>query len=302
MIKNSKVLITGSDGFIGKALCSYLSINNCVVHGISLNKSDNKFIDKEFICDVTDFITLKNKIKDDYEYVFHLAAIADINYSLVNPLEDINVNFLGTVNLMEHFRNSKKIKSFCVFSTVSVLSSENKLPLNEEAFCKPSTPYGTSKMCCEIYAKLYLNLYNLPIKIIRPFNIYGPNKKSLVVYDFIFQARTANSDFKIKGDGKQIRDFLYIDDAVNGIILVAKKGKIGQIYNLGSGVPIKIYDLAKTILKLYKKSKFKIKTDNDFYKGEFVKWYADISKLKDLGFQQKFSLEQGLKKVIEQLN
>ena len=268
-MNNSRILITGAGGFVGIHLAKILSAKNNFITGLMLESQKNKYLDKTIFCDITNMEDLI-KIKTlDFDYIFHLAAHTNIKEGILNPRNDLEINFLGTFNLIEIFRN-KTIKSFNFISSVSVLSSKNKLPLAENATYGPSTPYAASKMSAEAYLKAYSKCFNLPIKIIRLFNVYGPGRSGLVVDDFINKLLVNNKTLEIMGDGKQIRDFLYVSDAVSGIILVAQDGEVNNTYNVASGIPIEINELAKKII-YFKTKNVQIKRTKKNYGGEFFK-------------------------------
>lgn len=297
MITNSKILITGAGGFIGQHLSKYLHNRSNTIHGLVLNETNNKHLDKIIVCDISNLDNLNEKLDVDYDHVFHLAGIASIQKSINNPLQDFKTNLVGTFHLLEYFKNSN-LKSFNFISTVSVLSNKNSLPLNESALISPQTPYAVSKRCSELYCLNFYRMYNIPIKVVRLFNVYGPNKKSLVVYDLI-QKVINNNKIIINGDGKQIRDFLYIDDLVNGLSIISDKGKNGEIYHIGSGVPVTITELTKKIIFLMDKKSVKLEYTNESFHGEFLEWFADINKVRKLGFDVKTNLDDGLNKTLK---
>ena len=298
MLKNSRILITGAGGFIGLHLAKSLSINSNFIVGLLFLDEENIHLNKSIFCDVTKAESLIKLYDYEFDHIFHLAGFTNIRQGITNPLLDFNINTKGTINLIEIFRK-KNIKSFNYVSSVSVLSSSNILPLNENAIYGPTTPYAASKMSSEAFLLAYAKCYNMPIKIIRLFNVYGPNRHGLVVNDFINKLIKNPKQLEILGDGSQIRDFLYVSDAVNGLELIAIKGLKGNIYHLGSGIPLSIMGLAIKIIDNMNLKNVKISTNNINYKGEFIKWYADISKIVDLGFSPKVELNIGLKNTIE---
>ena len=297
MIKSKKILITGAAGFIGRHLAKHLSSQNNHITGTYLKGEKTFHLDVAIQCDVSNLNEVKKLANNYFDHIFHLAAIADVGMSIQNPSFDFRVNIQGTFNMLESFRNNQ-IKSFNFFSTVSVLSKNNKLPLDEESSYGPTTPYAASKMSSEAYCRAYGSCFDIPIRIIRLFNVYGPGRKGLVINDFITKLINKPKELTVLGDGKQIRDFLFVDDAIKGIEIIAEKGENQNIYHLGSGIQLSILDLAKKVVNSMRLKQTDIKMTNKNYKGEFLIWYADISKLKKLGFSTKISLTDGLKKTI----
>lgn len=297
MINNKTILITGSGGFIGHHLAKKLSLQGNNVIGTFLKEEKNPFLNESIYCDIKRFDDVKKLAQYKIDHIFHLAGIPNVKESIVNPINDFNANTLGVINILEVFKK-KEIQSFNFTSTVSVLDPTNNLPLDENAKLGPTTPYGASKMSSEAYCKVYNLCYNIPTRIVRLFNIYGPGKRGLVVYDIIKKLLLKPEVLELYGDGNQIRDFLYIEDAVDGLEIIAENGKNGDVYNLGSGVPVSIIELSKKILYSMGLNNVKIKTTNRNYKGELLKWYADIHKIEKIGFEQKINLEKGLKQTI----
>jgi UDP-glucose 4-epimerase len=292
------VFITGAGGFIGKHLSKFLMNKGYDVHGLLLPGEKNEYLNKRFVGDIQEFDELKSLVDKKTKCIYHLAAIANIQTSVKNPRLDFYTNTIGTFNMLELAR-TLDLHAFVLASTVSVLDSKSVLPINENANYEPSTPYGASKMGAEAYCKAYYNCYNVPTKIIRMFNVYGPGRVGLVVYDLIKKLLSNHSRLVMHGDGKQIRDFLFIDDVVSGFQLVSEKGKCNQVYHIGSGKPISILSLANIIIKELKLDGVEIETTGKNYKGEMLKWYADTSKINKLGFTSRITLKEGIKKTID---
>lgn len=296
-MKGEKILVTGAGGFIGKHLTKFLSSHNHV-YGTLLDGESNEFLTGAYNVDISSLNDLSKLPKEGFDHVFHLAGIADVKRSIESPVRDFEVNALGTLNLLEVFRGYP-LKSFILTSSVSVLSSHNKLPLSENAEYGPTTPYAASKMSAEGYCKAYKACYDLPCKIVRLFNVYGPGRKGLVIYDLIEKLIQNPYSLTINGNGEQIRDFLYIDDVVSGLSLIATNGVEGEVYNLASGNPVSIKELAQIILMSMGLSSVEIHTTNQKYSGEFLKWYGNPTKIKSIGFESVISLEEGIKETIK---
>ena len=296
---SSKIaLITGAGGFIGIHLAKLLKKKGFEVHGILSSLDKNLFLDRKFVADIRKFEDLESVIDNNTKYIFHLAGVASIQKSIDDPSLDFHTNAVGTFNMLELSRGLN-LESFVFASSVSVLDPNNKLPINETAIYAPSTPYGASKMSAETYCKVYHSCYNVPVKILRLFNVYGPGKIGLVVHDLIKKLLKNNHELTLHGDGEQVRDFLFIDDAISGFDLIAQKGKEGEIYHVGSGIPTSIISLTNIIINQMNLNQVKIKTTGKFYKGEMLEWYADISKISELGFSAKIGIEEGIAKTIE---
>ncbi|MCZ7384077.1 MAG: GDP-mannose 4,6-dehydratase [Candidatus Methanoperedens sp.] len=233
--------------------------------------------------------------------IIHTAAQINVNKSIDDPIYDADNNINGTLNLLEAARKSD-IKRFVYISSAAVYGDPITLPINEEHFTNPLSPYGLSKLTGEKYTRLYYNLYELPTVCLRPFNIFSPRQNpsspySGVITKFIEKVRN-NRNPIIFGDGNQTRDFVYIEDVVAAIFnTIENKKAVGDVFNIGTGKPTRIEELAKMIIKVSNK-----KLEPEFAPasiGDIRESYADITKAgKILGYKPKYLLEQGLKLCI----
>ena len=297
MITKKRILITGAGGFIGNHLSQHLSSLDNHITGTIITGQTNLSLNKSIQCEITDYNDVKKLANYKFDHIFHLAGIANIKTSIKNPQEDFEVNAKGTLNMLEAFRDSS-IESFNFISTISVLDSLNLLPLDEDAKYGPTTPYAASKMSAESYCRVYNKCFYMPTRIIRFTNVYGPGSKNLVIFDLIRKLLKNSRSLEIYGNGEQIRDFLYVKDAVCGLEIIAEHGLNGNIYHIGSGEPTSILSLAQIIIATMNLTDTEIITTNDNYSGEFLKWYANTDKVKKHGFEPKIKLIEGLEKTI----
>lgn len=301
-INNLKFLITGGSGFIGKSLViKLLEIGSkVIIYDKQTPKLSHDIKDLEYISGSVyndkDLSKLKNI---DFNVIFHLASNANIPHSVANPKDDFLINALGTMKMLELARK-KDIKKFIYPSTVSVFDV-NKIPLSENDKVKVSSPYGASKLTGESYCYAYNRTYGLNTNVIRLFNVYGPGMNKYLIYDIVCKLRENTDKIVIYGDGTQIRDYLYIDDLINAFLLILEKGIPGEDYNVSRGIPTKIIDLVNLIADIMNIKNLKIELTNKSWDGDIKKWYADISKIKKLGFEPKTSLNEGLKKTIKEI-
>ena len=151
-----------------------------------------------------------------------MAANAYVPYSFEHPLEVNEANVVGTLNILEATRQLKGIEKIICTSSSEVYGTALAKKINEDHPLNPTSPYAASKAAADRYCFSYIQTYNLPITIIRPFNTYGPRHTYDVIPKFIKMAIN-NKDITIHGDGKQSRDLTYVSDAVNAFLLVARK-------------------------------------------------------------------------------
>jgi nucleoside-diphosphate-sugar epimerase len=171
--------------------------------------------------------------------------------------------------------------------------------LSEKSYVKPSSPYAAAKAAGEAYCSAYHRCYDLDVRIARMFNVYGIGMTRFAIHDIICKINKNPKEISILGDGLQVRDYLYISDAVEGLLNIASKGKAGEDYNLSSGKPIKIFDLTKRISEIMGFPDIKIVPTGKSFPGDVPRWYADITKIKKIGFKQKMPFDDGLKATVK---
>lgn len=299
------VLVTGATGFVGSHLVDQLISKGAKVIGLSKKRlaSQAKIIEEYGL--VEDFQTISRVIKKNKtEIIFHLAAQPIVEIGQENPIKTFQVNIQGTWNILEAARQNN-VKRIIIASTVHVYGDNPKLPFKESYFLQPSRPYETSKACADLLAQSFADTYDLPVEIPRFVNIYGPG-------DFNF-SRLVPKVIKSILNGRKpevwdigsVRDFLYIDDAINAYLTLAEKplanGKRLRVFNFGTGKPIKIYDLVLKIIQLTEKD-MKIKTEMppEERSNEIKKQYVSIARAKkELGWRPKIDLNKGLLNTIQ---
>jgi UDP-glucose 4-epimerase len=308
---NETILVTGGAGFIGSHLVAKLADRNYrirILDNLSTGKLSN--IDPAILHNQSvDFIegdirdsSLVSKCLDNVDIVVHLAAQISVPYSIQNPQLNDEVNIGGTMNLLNSSVENK-IKRFVFISSCAVYGETVYLPIDEKHPINPISPYATSKLVAE---KECLNLNNshlLKSVVLRFFNVYGPkqglNDYSGVITKFMGRIKQ-RLPLTIYGDGSQTRDFVYVQDIVNSIVLaVERKDVDGEIFNIGTGKAVTIEELAKTMLSLTGKELEIIKVP--IRKGDIKHSYANISKAsKLLGYNPQFSLNEGLTNLLSQ--
>lgn len=292
-----KVLITGINGFIGRNLADALYQRGIYkIDGLGRSDYCNIKIKNYFSIDISNFGELK-KIENHYDIIFHCAGSANVPQSVRNPYFDFKSNMIGTFNMLEFARLTKS-GTFIYLSSVSVFDTNNKLPLTENSKKVPSSPYGASKNSSENFCIAFHKTFNMDIRIARIFNTYGPDCKNLFIHDFISKINGSSSKILLLGSGNQTRDYIYISDLVNGIILIAESGGSGEDYNICSGNPLKIKNIASIILSELKILDKKIIFDKKHYPGDIEHWYGDNNKITSLGFKPTITFEDGIKKII----
>ena len=296
------VVITGGNGFLGSNLAKkFLNKGHKV---FIFDRSKNKFSlnNKKAIqvnCDLTNYKNLEKLEINKVDLILHCAGQPSAALSFSDPEFDLKVNILGTLNILR-WAKTRKVKKILFASTFNVYEENNLKPkLSENNPCKAKSLYAVSKLASESYIQCYANHYKISWVILRMFNIFGPGQdptnKSLGMINIFLNMALENSKVEVKGSLKRFRDFIFIDDVVEAWYQTAtKKNLKNKIYNIGTGKKTSIIKLLRIISKVIKR-KIQI-NELEGTPGDFKGCYSDISRIKkDINFQPKVSLENGLK-------
>ena len=241
-------------------------------------------------------------IDKEIDIIFNLAAQAGVRYSIDHVQEISKNNIISTVNILEYALKTG-IEKVINASSSSVYGNPIYTPLNEEHPKAPISPYAVSKLCGELYCDYYYREYGLHTSSLRFYTVYGPRGRPDMAIRKFFELMLRNKEITIYGDGTQLRDYTYVSDIVNGLILAAESSKSsGEVFNLGYSNPISVLELVN---KMYSLSGKKRQVKHiEKQKGDVDITYSDITKAKNiLGFEPKIHIDDGLKKTFEwQLN
>ncbi|QUC64451.1 SDR family NAD(P)-dependent oxidoreductase [Nitrosopumilus sp. K4] len=304
-----KALVTGGAGFIGSHLCNKLIENNydVIAYDDLSNGSGRKNLSKNIkfvkgnILDRKKIKTVFNKV----DVVFNL-AVKPLVMSFYDPEEVVKVNDYGTYLVAKMCVDSKK--KLIHVSSSEAYGSAVSLPMKEKHPLLPSTIYASSKAASELYVRGFEKTDGLKMVIIRPFNCYGEFMRNDVygaVFPKFLERLNMNKVCTITGNGKQTRDFTYVDDTCEGIMLADQSKKaIGETFNVGQGKETSINKIAQLMTKKYNEitgkeisCKFKYTRSRP---GDVMRHLSDISKArKILGYKPKVSIDEGLNRVIE---
>lgn len=307
-----KVLITGGAGFIGHHLALHLSslgykvlcLDNLSRSSPEVVKTLRSFNIDLIVADVLDINSLElimSRFKP--EVVIHTAALVSVEESVRKPEDYLRCNVLGTLNTVRVSTNYG-VSRFIYLSSAAVYGDPIKLPVSEEHPLNPKSPYGLSKLLGEEVVKLYHRMYGLEYVILRLFNVYGPrqslNPYSGVITKFIDRVCKGLPPV-IYGDGTQTRDFIHVLDVCRATQLSISTEYVNEVYNIGSGKPLSINELANLIIRI---SKLELRPTYEPSRPSDIRHsYADISKaVKYLGFKPSVSIEEGIEELLRLRN
>jgi NAD dependent epimerase/dehydratase len=312
-LKGKKVVVTGSEGFIGShlterlvelgadvtALVQYNSFNNW--GWIDTFDANIKKSIKVVTGDIREYDGLKRIVKGQ-EVVFHLAALIAIPYSYSSPMAYVRTNVEGTTNVLEACREYE-IEKIVHTSTSETYGTALYVPIDEKHPLQGQSPYSASKISADKMAEGYYRSFNVPVATIRPFNTYGPRQSArAVIPTIITQILSGKTELKL-GSLTPTRDFNYVKDTAEAFVKVAESDKtVGEVVNAGSNHEISVGDTVKKIINIIGKD-IRILCDDERLrpeKSEVSRLWAENKKIKELtGWEPKYSLGVGLKETIE---
>ena len=308
-----KVIVTGGLGFIGSNLINILKKKYFVINIDKMTYASNsKNIDSDiknykfYKKDINNKIFIK-KILNKYKpsIIFNLAAETHVDRSIDGPKRFIESNILGVFNLLEAIREYKKKIKLVHISTDEVYGDIKKnYKSKEEDQYNPSSPYSASKAGGDLLIKSYIRTYKIPAIITNCCNNFGPNQYPEKLIPTIIYNILNKKPIPIYGKGLNVREWIYVEDHCRALITIAKKGVIGENYNIGSGLVFNNIQIANKIISIFKeinnnkiiKSKIKMVEDRP---GHDLRYCLDSSKIKkNLKWKCEHSFEKRLKKTI----
>ncbi|MEM2409615.1 MAG: SDR family NAD(P)-dependent oxidoreductase [Thermofilaceae archaeon] len=301
-----KVLVTGGAGFIGSHLVRRLVQSGyevVVFDNFSTGSSENLgelMGDIEVIeGDVRDREAVE-AVAQQADGVVHLAALIDVAESLQKPFLYLDVNVRGTLNVLEAARRAGV---FVFASSAAVYGNPVRLPIDEEHPLQPLSPYGASKVAGEALVSAYAHIHSFRPVVLRLFNVYGPKQSKAyagVVVEFIKRIQRGEPPV-IFGDGAQTRDLVFIDDVVEYFVRALALERVRGVYNIGSGKPISVLELAEIVARVLGRPDLKpLHTAPRV--GDIKHSFASIARaVRDFGYEASIPLEEGIRRTIKAL-
>lgn len=291
-----RILIIGSKGFIGNCATQFFKQLNYQVFG----------------CDVVTDYNEKNYFQidatnSDYNFLFehnqidiclNCSGAASVPLSLEFPIKDFTLNTINVFKILEAIRNQKSKCKFINLSSAAVYGNPSILPIKEDTFLKPLSPYGIHKMQAEQICKEYFDFYQISTCSVRIFSAYGNGLKKQLLWD-LFCKFSSNETVELFGTGNETRDFIHVDDVLQSIYLIIQNAAfVGEEFNIGNGKEHSISYIAD-LFKDYLISNKEILFNNRVKLGDPLRWQADISKLQKMGYKPEYTIEKGVKDYID---
>lgn len=303
------ILVTGGAGFIGSHLVNYYSefTKVVVLDDLSMGKVSNikESVNVEFINgDVSNKEILESIFNNyTFDYIFHLGAVASVAATVENPWSTHLINQDATLLLLEQsMKQKKQLKRFIFSSSAAVYGNSSNYIQVEDGPIDPLSPYAIDKYASEKYTLLYYQLYGIKTTAVRFFNVYGENQNPSSSYSGVLSIimdglikMTQGEDFKFTkyGMGTQTRDFVYIKDAIQALVLLAsEESATGEVYNIGSGEAVTLNEVIEACEIISNLTMSIEQTESR--QGEVLNSLAGISKIKKIGYQPEYSLCKGI--------
>jgi len=313
--KGRQVLVTGAGGFIASHLVERLAKEGAQVRAFVRYNSRNdvgmlRFISPDVFSvieiaqgDLRDVEAVRKAVKN-VDTVFHLGALIAIPYSYVNPREVVDVNIMGTLNILMAARDAN-VRRIVHTSTSEVYGTAQYTPIDEKHPLQGQSPYSASKIGADRIAESFYRSFDVPVVTLRPFNTYGPRQSTRAVIPTIITQALTRDEVKL-GSLDPMRDFTFVADTANGFVRVAEADNVlGEEINLGNDNTIRIGDLVEKIFGIIGKTP-KVVTDQQRVrpgKSEVMKLWASNQKAKEkIGWEPQISLDEGLKLTVEWLS
>jgi dTDP-glucose 4,6-dehydratase len=312
-----KILITGGSGFIGTNLVKFLISKNIEIHNIdkiSYCSIPDKFINfpkKKYFFYKVDLLKIneieKILLKVKPEIIINLAADSHVDRSIDAPGKFIKNNIISCLNLLECIKKNKKkikLKKFIHMSTDEVFGGDNKIPSKENDKYETNSPYSASKASCDSLCRAFYKTYKIPVIVLHCCNNFGPFQFTEKFIPTVISKYINKEEIPLYGSGKNIREWIYVEDFCAAIFKILNKGKISETYNIGSNERISNINILKIILNIISKN-----LDNNNYKPvikkvtdrpghDFIYQINSNKVRKKFNWKNNYNLKEGLKKTI----
>jgi UDP-glucose 4-epimerase len=296
------ILVTGGAGFIGSHIVEHFQAEHDVIVLDSLRSGFQANIAPfraRFVHGSVTDRTLVHDIMHGVDYVFHLAALVSVPESMEHPREAVDINVLGTLQVLEAAR-VHHVKKVVISSSAAIYGDNPTVPKRESMLPEPRSPYAITKLDDEYYGKMFTEEFGLPVACLRYFNVFGPRQNPRSQYaaavPIFIDKCLRGEEIIIYGDGEQTRDFIYVKDIVAANVLAATSDITG-VYNVANGKSVSINELARMIVTLTG-TRVPVRFA-PVRAGDVKHSLADTGRIRGAGFAPRTSLEDGLRATAE---
>jgi UDP-glucose 4-epimerase len=298
----TRALVVGGAGFVGSWLVEALQDKDIRVtvidnlSGLTVERPRDAELIEQDVLDV-DLLALLEE--GGFDAVFHLAGTAAVPPSVRAPIEDLTRNTVTLLSVLEALRSAERPCPVVFVSSAAVYGNSERVPMDEDHPLRPISPYGISKLAGEQYVSLYAQLHGLPTLSVRPFSLYGPRQRKLVVYDLFTRACAGEDPLVVLGSADVSRDFVFVADAARALVRLAEAAPArGEAYNVASGVGVTLGELVSTMFAV---ASFDIdhRFTGEVRPGDPLRWEGDPTRARVLGVACSTSLRDGLAQTAE---
>lgn len=295
-----RALVVGGAGFLGSWV-----VETLLGHGVETTVLDRLSTHAGYLVDGADVVVGDVMHVDvtgllderGIDTVFHLAGTPTVPPSLARPLDDLNRNAGTTLAVLEGARQAAEPPLVALASSAAVYGEGLHMPMNEDHPLAPVSPYGVSKLAAETYVRVYARLYGLSTFAVRPFSLYGPRQRKLVVYDLLSRALDGESPLVIRGSADVSRDFVYAGDCARALVTLAGRAPArGEAYNIASGRGTPLGELAPALLEAAGIEP-EIRFTGNVRPGDPLRWEGDPTRATSLGAAFDTPLREGLRET-----
>lgn len=300
--RKKRVLITGAAGFIGGHLLRYF--HNLGYETQGWIRSNSILFDTIYSIKKVDMSSpeeIRNVVESfKPNIIIHCAGIGNVGYSIEHPFDDYESNVTILHNLLFSIKSLSYNPKVVFLSSAGVYGNPSKLPICEDDLLSPISPYALHKYMSEEVCDYFIKNFDADISIARIFSVYGPGLKKQIFWDMWNKSQLA-TEIHMFGTGDESRDYIYIDDLVQAIFLIATNETDEYIFNIANGEEITIKEVSYMYAEALGIDKARIVFDGTIRKGDPMNWKADIDRLFKIGYVKKVNLMDGLKQYVKWL-
>lgn len=295
-----KALVVGGAGFLGSWLVETLArdgIEPVIVD--SLWREPAEAVGAELVIGDAEALDLDAVLAGSRpDVVFQLAGTGVVPLSIEDPLDDLRRNTATTVAVLEAARRAEPAPLVCFVSSAAVYGESRRLPMDEAHPLDPVSPYGISKLAAERYVSLYSTLHGLETFSVRPFSLYGPRQRKLVIHDLANRLLDGEDPLLVMGAAEVSRDFVYVEDAAEAMVTLARRAPArGEVYNLASGRPTTLGVLVGELVDACGVDT-EVRFTGVVRPGDALRWYGDSGRARALGARFEMPLREGIRQTV----